>query len=65
MANIFIHDSYLPSLLDFVFAIRSIDGDVSSRTPMNQKVLGFFQQSMTLTLTWKNVTKNTVLFDPN
>jgi hypothetical protein len=33
MANIFIHNSYLLSLLDFVFAIRSIDGDVSSKTP--------------------------------
>jgi hypothetical protein len=34
------HDSYLPSLLDFLFAIRSIDGDVSSKPPMNQKVPG-------------------------
>ena len=33
MADIFIHDSYLPSLLDFVFSIRSIDGDVSSKPP--------------------------------
>ena len=33
MADIFIHDSYLPSLLDFLFAIRSIDGDVSSKPP--------------------------------
>jgi hypothetical protein len=65
MANIFIHDSYLLSLLDFVFAIRSIYGDVSSKTPMKQKVPGFSQQSMTPTLKWKNVTKNTVLFDPN
>jgi hypothetical protein len=65
MANIFIHDSYLPSLMDFVLSIRSIDGDVSSKPPMNQKVPGFSQQSMTLTLTRKNESKNTVLFNPN
>jgi hypothetical protein len=65
MADIFIHGSYLPSLRDFVFSIRSINGDVSSKTLMNQKVPGFPQQSMTPTLTWKNVTKNTVLFNPN
>jgi hypothetical protein len=64
-ADTFIHDSYLPSLWEFVFSIRSINGDVSSRTLMSQKVPGFSQQSTTLTLTWKNVTKNTVLFDPN
>jgi hypothetical protein len=57
MADIFIHDSYLPSLLDFLFAIKSIDGDVSSRPPMNQKVWGFSQKSMTRTPTWKNVSK--------
>jgi hypothetical protein len=51
MADIFIRDSYLPSLLDFLFAIRSIDGDVSSKPPMNQKMPGFSQKSMTPTLT--------------
>jgi hypothetical protein len=52
-ADIFIHNSYLPSLLDSIFVIGRFDGDVVSEPPMNQKVLGFSQQRMIPTMAWK------------
>jgi hypothetical protein len=62
-ANIFIC-SYLSSLPDSLLLIQDIDGDASSGAPMSQKVLFFSQQRMILTMTWNNVMKITVHFNP-
>ena len=55
----------LPSPPASPCAIESVHGDVSSGAPMSQKVLGFSQQRMIPTMTWENVIKIMVLFDPS
>jgi hypothetical protein len=64
-ANIFIHNSFSPSLPDSLFLFGSIDGDVSSCAPMSQKVPGFSQQRTIPTRMGENVMKIVIHSKPS